>query len=169
MKKKIINSIFIALIMQITIPFSKAYSQSYAQQNFGVSVNVIGIIFGEYGLGINTFITPKIQIGVHSIYYETHDVFPEIEGWASEFRVNYFFAGWHRSGFYIGGAGGLESIHVKNDENSPWEDYSDPTWGVIPGYAWEINRAFTMMVGLRYGYKLGTTEFSPEVNFVMAI
>ncbi|MES2614606.1 MAG: hypothetical protein V4591_04235 [Bdellovibrionota bacterium] len=152
------------------VPFKFSHAQNaFIPNNLGVAVDVLGPIFGEYSLGLNTFVGPNIQLGVNSTYFSTQYISPEIKGWQSAFRMNYFFSTWRRSGFYLGGASGFESVRVKNDSNSHWEDYNDITWAIIPGYALVVGRPFIMMFGLSYGYNLGSTQFLPEASFIFLL
>lgn len=150
--------------------FNYAYAQynsSSQPSNLGLSFNLLGPIFGEYNLGVSTFLNPYLQVGVDSTYYATQYISPEIDGWQSELRVNYFFSTYKRSSFYIGATGGFESVKVKQDSNSSWKSYNDLTWSIIPGYAWAAGRGFTIMLGLSYGYSLGDNQIGPEISFVL--
>jgi hypothetical protein len=163
---------FIFICLLFLLPFNIAYAQyeSSAQPaSIGVSVNILGPIFGEYSLGVSTFINPFIQVGVNSTYYDTQYVSPEVEGWQSDLRVNYFFSSFRRSGFFLGASGGFEAVNVKKNDNAKWERFEDATWAVIPGYAWMLGKSYALLLGLSYGYSLGDMQLAPEINFVISL
>lgn len=165
--RKIINCFLFTLF------FNSAYGQqnhnSMPVNNIGMTVNILGPLFGEYGLGVSTFVNPYIQVGANTTYYSTQYITPEVDGWQSDLRVNYFFSGWHRSGFYLGATGGYECVHVKKNSDSNLEYYNDTTWSIIPGYAWSAGKSFTLLLGLKYGYNFGDIDFSPEIGFVIML
>jgi hypothetical protein len=155
----------------LILPFNDANAQNNSSQpqNLGISFNLLGPIFGEYNLGLSTFVSPYLQFGIDGTYYSTQYVSPEVKGWQTEARINYFFSSYRRSGFYLGGTGGFEVVDVKQDSNSNWKNYTDFTWSVVPGYAWTTGGSFTMLLGLSYGYSLGEIQILPEIGFVLLL
>lgn len=166
--KKIL-CIYIFFFFQSANAQSERSSNSERQNNINLAVNILSPLFGEYSLGIYTFITPFIQAGINGTYYSTQYVTPEVNGWQTELRANYFFSTHYRSSFYLGAAAGIESVDVKKESSTTWENYRDFTWAIIPGYAWVIGKSFTMMLGLSYGYNLGDTQIGPEIGAVFLL
>lgn len=162
---KLTNYFYVFLFL----PFQMAFAQggSSTPANVGLSINLLGPLFGEYGLGLFTFVSPYLQVGVQGTYFSTEYITPQIQGWQTNIRVNYFFSGFRKSGFYLGATGGLESVDVRKDESSQWKYYKDTTWSIIPGYAWIADQSFIIMVGLSYGYALGENQFYPELGFIL--
>jgi len=162
--------VFICLFFLLPCHIAQAqYASSSQPNNIGISINILGPIFGEYGLGLSTFMTQNIQVGVNTTYFSTQYISPEVEGWQSNLRVNYFFSSFRKSGFYLGGSGGFEAVNVKKDGDAKWERYDDLTWAIIPGYAWMMGKSYMLLLGLSYGYSLGDTQFEPEIGFVISI
>lgn len=85
------------LILVISIffnffPIANAQEESEVfPANIGLSMNVLGPIFGIYSLGVTTFVTSRMQIGLDGVYYSTRDFDPKVEGWQAKIRMNYFF------------------------------------------------------------------------------
>ena len=133
--------------------------------NIAFSLNLMGPIFGIYSLGISSFMTSRIQLGVFGTYYDTRSVDPKITGWQSQVRMNYFFSPLYKSGFYLGIFCGFESVQIKNSSGK-YDDYTDPIGGVIPGYRWAMTKKLDMLLGVMVGYMYGDVQISPELSFV---
>ncbi len=163
--KKLLSLVFVSVSFLPGIIYAQG-SQSSAFNNMGISLNVSGIIFGEYELGIFTFLNQTLQLGLNSGFYQTRYLSPEISGWQSEIRANYFFSTFYSSGFYMGAATGYENLSVRKNKSESWNKYNDLTWKVVPGYSWVLSKSFSLMLGLSLGYDFGDTVLSPEINFL---
>ncbi|KAB8032212.1 DUF3575 domain-containing protein [Fluviispira multicolorata] len=162
MKNKLFITVFTILI----------HSSSYAQYastnlspNIGFTVSVLGPIFGVYSLGISTFITSNLQVGMTGTYYSTRNLDPQAEGWLAEYRMTYYFSQINKNGIYLALAGGFESVQIKKDSGN-WEKYEDPIGGIIPGYHWLLTNNLHLLAGLNFGYQFGTYQITPEIGFV---
>ena len=142
---------------------SAAQNSSAPFYNLGLTFNLLGPLFGEYELGISTFVNPYLQVGGDVTYFSTQYISPEIQGWQVVGRANYYFSSFYRSGFYVGATTGFEAVSVKKNDNANWEEYEDLTWSVIPGYSWIVSQSFSLMLGLNYGYNLGENQVAPEI------
>ena len=159
----------LVLLFLLTFNFAYAQNDSSQPQNLGLSFNLLGPLFGEYNLGLSTFMNPYLQVGIDSTYFATQYISPEVKGWQSELRINYFFSTYRRSGFYLGVTGGFESVSVKQESDTEWKNYNDLTWSIIPGYDWVAGNSFNMLLGLSYGYSLGQMQILPEIGFVVLL
>lgn len=157
------------LLLLLLFNFSlNAYSQDDSEstpQNIGLSLNLLGPVFGIYSLGISTFMTSRIQIGVYGTYFDTRNVDSKIIGWQTQVRMNYFFTPLYKSGFYLGIFGGFESIQIQKSSGK-YESYNDPIGGVIPGYRWAMTRKLDMLLGVMVGYMYGDIQLTPELIFI---
>jgi hypothetical protein len=149
--------------------FSLAYAQERGDifpSNFGFSFNLLGPFFGQYEAGVTSYLNLKMQTGFHAIYYSSSSSNPEINGWQSEFRLNYYFTTWQQNGFFLGAASGIEALKVKETNHDTWTTYEDITWAVLPGYNWIMDSNVSLALDLKYGYSMGDIQFNPEVSFV---
>lgn len=143
---------------------SNVTSQSFPLM--GVAVDVLGLFFGTYSLGVTTMVTPHIQLGLTGRYYDTHSVSPEVEGGQGELMARYFFSSIEKSGFFLGASGGYESVSILKDEGTGWKREEDAIWAVTPGYKWTFDTQWHLLLGLQAGHNLGETQLSPEVEII---
>ncbi|WP_186643673.1 hypothetical protein [Fluviispira vulneris] len=147
---------------------SKIYSQYFGNDvapNVGISINILGPIFGIYSLGISTFLSNQLQIGLSGTYYSTRHIDPQAEGSLVEYRMTYYFSGIQKNGITLALSGGFESIEIKQDSGQ-WKKYEDPIGGVIPGYSWLIGKNLHLLAGLYFGYQFGSFQITPEISFI---
>ena len=164
MRQKIL---IIFIILNFIFPFN-IHAQEEREnmpKNIGLSLDLFGPFFGTYSLGISTFMSPRIQIGIYGTYFDTRNIDPRVLGWQSQIRMNYFFTPLNKSGFYLGMFGGFESVQVQNSSGN-YDTYNDPIGGVVPGYRWALTRNLDLLVGLIIGYMFGTVQLQPEVSFI---
>ncbi|BBH52838.1 hypothetical protein [Fluviispira sanaruensis] len=162
MKKKLFLCFIISLF------HSKIYSQYVGNDvapNIGISINILGPIFGIYSLGISTFLSSQVQIGLTGSYYSTRNSEPQAEGSLIEYRMTYYFSGIQKNGITLALSGGFESIEIKQ-ESDQWKKYEDPIGGVIPGYNWLIGKNLHLLAGLYFGYQFGSFQIKPEISFI---
>jgi hypothetical protein len=136
--------------------------------NIGLSLNLLGPLFGEYSVGVSSFLNSRLQIGVQGSYYDTNNVDPKILGWQAQIRMNYFFTPLYKSGFYLGIFGGFESVQVQNNSGTD-DSYNDPIGGLIPGYRWAMTKKLDMLLGVMVGYMFGNVQLAPELTFVYVL
>ena len=164
MKQKI-QLVLILLLFNFSFNIYAQEDTEYIPLNIGLSLNVLGPVFGIYSLGISTFMTQRIQIGLYGTYFDTRKVDPRVTGWQTQVRMNYFFTPLYKSGFYLGIFGGFESVQVQNS-SSNYDSYNDPIGGLIPGYRWAMTRRLDMLLGVIIGYMYGQVQISPELTFI---
>ncbi|APJ03473.1 hypothetical protein [Silvanigrella aquatica] len=165
---KIFKIFFIILSL---IFFSLKSKPIYAEdinENFkyySFSINILGPLFGVYSAGISAFATSHIQLALSGSYYSTRNLDPNIIGWQTQFRLNYFLYPNHLNSFYLGALTGYESVEI-NPNTSSSNNYNDIIWGVVPGFRWTITRKLDFMFGVIMGYMFGSSQIAPEINFV---
>lgn len=145
---------------------AESHTNLQTQPSLGISVDALGIFLGTYSLGATTIVTPHIELGLAGRYYDTHFVSPKVQGWQSEFRINYFFSPIEKNGIFLGALGGFESVNIFKDEETGWKKEEDAIWAVIPGYKWSFDSQWHLLVGLRAGHNFGETQITPEIDLV---
>jgi len=156
---------FLLLFISYSFNLYAVEEEASPPPNIGFSLNLLGPIFGIYSLGVSSFLTSRVQIGINGTYFDTRSVDPKVTGWQTQVRMNYFFSPLYKSGFYLGIFGGFESVQVNNNSGSS-NNYTDPIGGVIPGYRWSMTKKLDMLLGVMVGYMYGDVQISPELSFV---
>jgi hypothetical protein len=164
MKQKI-QCILILIFLNFSLSAFPQEDSETMPLNIGLSLNLLGPVFGIYSLGISTIMTQRIQIGLYGTYFDTRNIDPNVTGWQTQVRMNYFFSPLYKSGFYLGVFGGFESVKVQNSSGN-YDSYSDPIGGLVPGYRWVMTRRLGMLLGIIVGYMYGDTQISPEITFI---
>jgi hypothetical protein len=137
--------------------------------NIGFSLNILGPLYGEYSVGLSSFINEFVQIEISQNVYSTQYVSPEIQGWQTNFGINYYFSTFLQNSFFLGFNAGYESVEVRKKSNEKWNKYNDITWSIIPGYSYAASERFSINFGISYGYNLGDTQLSPQIGLVFLL
>lgn len=142
--------------------------ESTVPPNIGLSLNLLGPLFGVYSAGVSTYLTQHIQIALYGTYFDTNNIDPQVIGWQSQLRLNFFLSPPTVSGIYLGLFGGYEAVDIKKS-NKQTETYNDLIGGVVPGYKWAMTKKLNMLLGILIGYMYGDVQVSPELTFVYSL
>ncbi|WGL59513.1 DUF3575 domain-containing protein [Pigmentibacter sp. JX0631] len=165
---------FLVLFFWLTIIFqlnSFAYEEkesSSVPPNVGLSLNILGPLFGLYSAGVSTYVSPYVQIGLYGTYFDTRNIDPQVTGWQSQIRLNLYFTAPNVSGIYLGIFGGYESVTIKKNDNKS-DSYNDLIGGFVPGYKWAMTKKLNLLLGIIIGYMYGDIQVSPEISFVYSL
>lgn len=163
MKQKVKIILILLLLLFPIVAYAQDVEES-VPPNIGFSLDLFGPIFGIYSLGVSTFMNSRIQIGLYGTYYNTRGLDPNVIGWQTQVRMNYFFSPLSKNGFYLGLFGGFESVQVQN--GTGYNSYNDPIGGIVPGYRWALTRRLQMLLGLIVGYMYEEVQYTPELSFI---
>lgn len=169
-----LRKIFIVLFICLTLFFQnnvQAYEEkesSSVPSNLGLSLNILGPLFGLYSAGVSTYVSQYVQIGLYGTYFDTRNIDPQVTGWQSQVRLNLYFTPPNVSGIYLGLFGGYESVTIKKSDNKS-DSYNDLIGGVVPGYKWSMTKKLNLLLGIMIGYMYGDVQVSPEISFVYSL
>ena len=174
MVKMMFRKFFLVILFSLTIMLQMnvmAYEEkesSSVPSNVGLSLNILGPLFGLYSAGISTYVSQYVQIGVYGTYFDTRNIEPQVTGWQSQVRLNLYFTAPNVSGVYLGLFGGYESVVIKKSDNKS-DAYNDLIGGFVPGYKWAMTKKLNLLLGIMIGYMYGDIQVSPEISFVYSL
>ncbi len=172
-KAMFLKKILLIILISLSI-FLQTNSQAYEENdssvptNIGLFLNLLGPLFGVYSAGVSTYLTSHIQIALYGTYFDTNNIEPQVLGWQSQLRLNFFLSPPAISGIYIGLFGGYEAVDIKKS-NKQTETYNDLIGGVVPGYKWAMTKKLNLLLGILIGYMYGDVQVSPELSFVYSL
>jgi hypothetical protein len=169
-KSKNLKSNCYKFILILFVVFLFNHEKSFCQnqknnQKLGISLDAVGMFVGEYSLGIFSFLSQNAELGLSGTRYATRNRSPNLLGWSASARANWFFSRYDKSGFYLGGIAGFESVEVSASHGNQAEIGNDVVWGIIPGYSFVFQGAGMLAIGVQYGHKLGETGFFSDFGF----